>query len=72
MQFANKNVPAMRNQMFIWEKNVPPKQDPGFMKVVSLLGRIYYHKNTFCFLNRILLLGERKQTERPHVNTEGL
>ena len=33
MHFINKNTPAKWDEMFIWEKNVPPKQDPGFMKV---------------------------------------
>ena len=44
-------------------KNVPPKWDPGFMKVGSLLGgRIYFHINRFWFFNRILLsdLAERR------------
>ena len=37
-------------------KNVPPKRDPGFIKVGSLLGgRIYFHINRFWFFNRTLL-----------------
>ena len=56
MYFISKNVPAKRDETFIWEKNVPPKRDPGFMKVGSLLGgRIYFHINRFWFFNRILL-----------------
>ena len=45
---TNKNVPAKRDKMFIWEKNVPPEQDPDFAKVGSLLGGIiYFHLNRF-------------------------
>lgn len=35
MQYA----PAKRDEMFKREKNVPPKWNPGFMKVKSLLGK---------------------------------
>ena len=56
MHFISKNVPAKRDETFIWEKNVPPKRDPGFIKVGSLLGgRIYFHINRFWFFNRTLL-----------------
>ena len=37
MHFINKDVPAKREEMFIWEKNVPPKRDLGFMKEGNLL-----------------------------------
>ena len=48
MLFNNKNVPAKWDKMFTWEKKVPPKQDPGFTKVESLLGRkIYFHIKRF-------------------------
>ena len=41
------------------EKNVPPKRDPGFMKLGYLLGvRVYFHIHRFWFFNRILLKGE--------------
>ena len=54
--FITKNVPANRDEMFIWEKNVPRKRDPGFMKVGSLIdGRIFFHINRFWFFNRVLL-----------------
>ena len=37
-------------------KNVPAKQDPGFLKVVCLFSeRIYCHLNRFWFFNRIFL-----------------
>ena len=56
MHFMSKNVPAKRDETFVWEKNVPPKRDPDFMKVVSLLGgRIYFHINRSWFFNRTLL-----------------
>ena len=56
MHFISKNIPAKRNETFIWINNVPPKRDPGFMKVGSLLGgRIYFHRNRSWFFNRILL-----------------
>ena len=45
--------------MFIREKNVPPKPDPGLVKVRSLLGgRIYFHINRFRFFKVILLYGD--------------
>ena len=48
MHFINENVLTKRDETFIWEKNVPPKRDPGFMNVGSLLGgRIYFHINRF-------------------------
>ena len=35
--------------MFMWEKNVPPKRDPGFIKMRFLLGvSIYYSIEFFC------------------------
>ena len=56
MHFISKNVPAKRDEAFTWGENVPPKWDPGFMKVRSLLGgRIYFYINRFWFSNRILL-----------------
>ena len=56
MHFISKNAPAKRDETFIWEKNVPPKRGPGFMKVGSLLGgRIYFDITRFRFFNRILL-----------------
>ena len=43
MHFINESVPVKLDETFIWEKNVPPKRDPGFMKVGSQLGgRIYF------------------------------
>ena len=48
MHFVNKNVPAKWDEMFLWGKYVPPKQNPGFMKVGALL--IYFHINRFSFL----------------------
>ena len=54
-----KNFPAKRDELFILEKNVPPKRNLGFMKVGSLVGgRINFHINRFRFFNRILLLGK--------------
>ena len=48
MHINNKDVPAKRDEMFIWDKNAPPKRDPGLMKKGSLLGgRIYFHINRF-------------------------
>ena len=39
----------MRRNVYMG-KNVPPKRDPGFMKVGSLLsGRIYFHINRLWF-----------------------
>ena len=32
MHFQNKNVSAKRDEMFIFEKNVPPKRDTGEMR----------------------------------------
>ena len=50
MHFISKNIPAKRDETFIWEKIVPPKRGPGFIKVGSLLGgRIYFHKTDFDF-----------------------
>ena len=47
MHFKNKNVPAKWYKMFLWE-DVPPKRNPGFMKVGFLLGeRIFFHINRF-------------------------
>ena len=42
MLFLHKNVPAKEDQMFMWEKNVPPKRDPGFIKMGFLLGVSIY------------------------------
>ena len=43
-----KNISTTWDEMFTWEKNVPPKRDPGFMKVGSMLGGItYFHINRF-------------------------
>ena len=48
MHFKTKNVAAKRDEMFISEKNVPCKQDLGFLKMGSLLGgRIYFCINKF-------------------------
>ena len=33
MHFTNENLPTKLNETFIWVKNVPPKQNPGFMTV---------------------------------------
>ena len=50
IHFILQNVPAKREETFIWEKNVLPKRDPGFMKVGSLLGEIiHFHTNRFWF-----------------------
>ena len=50
MHFVNKNVPAKQDETFTQEKNVPPKRDPGFMNVGSLLGGIiYFHIKNFDF-----------------------
>ena len=46
MHFIKKNVPAKWDKMFVWGKNIPPKQNPGFMKVGTLL--IYF--TIFSFL----------------------
>ena len=53
MYFKNEDVPAKRDKMFIWDKNVPAKLDPAFIKMGS--GRICFHINRFWFFNRILL-----------------
>ena len=56
----NKNIPAKRDKVFVWEKNVPPERDPGFMKVVSLLGgKIYFYINKFEFFESILSWQDR-------------
>ena len=39
---------AKWDEMFVWGKNVPSKQNPGYMKVGTLL--IYLHINRFSFL----------------------
>ena len=33
MHFTKENLPTKLNETFIWVKNVPPKQNPGFMTV---------------------------------------
>ena len=67
MRFINKNVPARRDKMFIWEKNVPSKRDPEFMKVGSLLGGIiHFHLNILWFCNRMLLSGVISLYQGPH------
>ena len=30
--------PAKRDEMFLWEKVIPPRRDTGFMNVGSVLG----------------------------------
>ena len=68
MLFANKHIPAKQVEMFIWEKNVPPKRDPGFMKAGSLIGgRIYFRVNRFWIFNRIILQGEISFKWGPHL-----
>ena len=55
MFFINKNIPAKRDETFIRENIVPPKQDPRFMKVGSLLrGRICFHINRFWVFNSFI------------------
>ena len=67
LHYINKNVPTKREEMFIWEENVPPKRDPSFMKVGSLLdGTIYFDINRFWFFNKILLEGEISLNRGPH------
>ena len=49
MHLINKNVPLQSGTKRLYGKeNVPPKRDPGFMKVGSLLGgRVYFYINVF-------------------------
>ena len=64
MLFRHRNVPEIRNEMFLWGNKVPPKWDPGFIKVRSLLdGRIFFHTNRFWFFNRILIKMRSHLTE---------
>ena len=56
MHFINESVPVKLDETFIWEKNVPPKRDPGFMKVGSQLGgRIYFQLQLHVSNEQILI-----------------
>ena len=57
MLLINKNVPAKRNETFICEKNVSTKQDPGFLKVGSMLGGRIYFKVRSSLTEALTLLG---------------
>ena len=67
MPFMNKNIPAERDEMFLWKKKVSPKWDPVFLKDGFMLGRmIYFHINRFWYFNRVLLSGEISPNRGPH------
>ena len=57
--FYTQKRPCKSGRNVCMGKNVPPKRDPGFIKMGSLLGgRIYFQINGFLLFNRIRSQGE--------------